>query len=101
MYSGTLPTDLAALYLAYAGHHDKAMKVGMLSGTGPSCCGLQLMTFTSHGFGFGLLQIGDIDRYLLHMYTAAKHSCTRGTCTDSSRDTRSLDAPSTAIRILA
>lgn len=86
MYSGAFPADLTLKYLQFASNFEKGMKVGMLSGTGPSCCGNQLMSFTSHGFGAGLLQHGLVDRYLLMLYTASQHGCTRGTwvCGESS-----------------
>ena len=96
MYSGAFPRDLLDKYLGFASQYEMGMKVGMLSGTGPSCCGNQLMSFTSHGFGFGLLQHGLVERYLLMLYTAAQHGCTRGTwvCGESSsidRDINTVD----------
>jgi hypothetical protein len=86
MYSGTFPRELTEKYLSFASKYEMGMKVGMLAGTGPSCCGKQLMTFTSHGYGFGLLQHGLVARYLLLLYTATQHACTRGTwvCGESS-----------------
>lgn len=54
VYSGALPEAFTAEYLEFAANHDKSMKGGMLSGTGPSCSGPQLQTFTFHNFGVGL-----------------------------------------------
>ena len=86
MYSGLFPSDLLDRYLDFAALNNKTMRLGMLSGTGPSCCGNELQTFTSHGFGFGLAQHGFGQRFLLLLYTTAAHACTRGTwvCGESS-----------------
>lgn len=39
MYAGVFPANLTQQYLVFAAMNNKTMKLGMLSGTGPSCCG--------------------------------------------------------------
>ena len=58
MFTGAgsvLPLNLTLAYLKYAEANDKAMKLGVLSGSGSSAGGPQLQTFTIQGFGHGLL----------------------------------------------
>ena len=96
LYSSVLPLNMTLAYLEYAESNDKAMKLGVLSGSGSSAGGPQLQTFTIHGFGHGLLVADLTDRFLLLLYSVATHGCTRGTwvCAEST----SIDRDKAAIK---
>lgn len=54
-------------------------KVGALTGSGGALLnGDQLMTFTGHGWGFGLLQHDFVKDFLLLFYTTSAHAYSRG-----------------------
>lgn len=56
------------------------LKLGALSGCGGDVsCGDQLMTFTVHGWGYGLLQADLVEPFLLQYYALSAHAYTRGT----------------------
>ena len=81
MWAAAVPTGIVNDVLAYNQHHSKMMRVGLPSGSGSSCCGNQLQTFTSHGWGYGLLR-NDLPRELtLALFASSAHAQTRGTWT--------------------
>jgi hypothetical protein len=67
--------------LAYNARHAKLMRVGLPAGDGSGCCGNQLMSFTSHGWGYGLLRNDEPQRHVLALFASATHAQTRGTWT--------------------
>jgi hypothetical protein len=96
MYSSVLPINMTLDFLKYAEANDKAMKLGVLSGSGGSASGAQLQTFTIAGFGNGLLLADEIDRFQLLLYSVATQGCTRGTwvCAEST----SIDRDTPAVK---
>ena len=57
------------------------MRLGALAGTGVDCCGNSLMSFTSHGWGYGLARADRPRDALLNLFTSSAHAQTRGTWT--------------------
>ena len=78
MYSGVLSEQDVNDIVSFSRYRNMSMKLGMLSGTGGDCCGSQLMTFTSHGFAWGLLQHDRITDFIMMLYSASNHAYTRG-----------------------
>lgn len=61
--------------------HGKNMRLGLLSGTGSSASGNDLMSFTQTGWGKGLLQFGYIPEFTLALFSMSTHAMSRGTWT--------------------
>ena len=78
MYSGLLSDQDVDDIVSYCRYRNLSMKLGILSGTGGACCGTQLMTFTSHGFAWGLLQKDRVTDFIMMLYSASNHAYTRG-----------------------
>ena len=78
MYSGLLSDQDVDDIVSFSRYRNMSMKLGMLAGTGGDCCGPQLMTFTSHGFAWGLLQHDRVTDFLVMLYTASNHAYSRG-----------------------
>ena len=78
MYSGVLSEQDVHDIVSFSRYRNMSMKLGMLAGTGGDCCGPQLMTFTSHGFAWGLLQHDRITDFIMMLYSASNHAYTRG-----------------------
>ncbi len=78
MYSGVLTDQDVDDIVTFSRYRNMSMKLGMLAGTGGSCCGRQLMTFTSHGFAWGLLQHDRVTDFIMMLYSAANHAYSRG-----------------------
>jgi len=81
LWSGALDNAVVKDIYAWNRHNRLMMRLGVLSGTGSDCCGNSLMSFTSHGWGYGLLRADLANAYLLNLYTMSSHSQTRGTWT--------------------
>ena len=95
MYSGVLSDQDVDDILTYSRTLNASMKLGMLSGTGGSCCGDQLMTFTSQGFAWGLLQKNKVAEFLLMFHTASSHTMSRGHWT--APESTSIDRTRTSV----
>ncbi len=95
MYSGVLSPQNVQDILNYSCMFNASMKMGMLSGTGVDCCGSQLMTVTSHGFAWGLLQHDKVAEFLLMFFTASSHSMSRGHWT--APESSSIDCTQTSV----
>ena len=78
MYSGVLSEQDVNDIVSFSRYRNMSMKLGMLSGTGGDCCGSQLMTFTSHGFAWGLLQHDRITDFIMMLHSSSNHAYTRG-----------------------
>ena len=78
LYSGILSEQDVNDIVSFSRYRNMSMKLGMLAGTGGDCCGPQLMTFTSHGFAWGLLQHDRVTDFLMMLYTASNHAYSRG-----------------------
>lgn len=80
-WSAALPTSMVDDMLAYNRRHSKMMRLGLPSGDGSGCCGNQLMSFTSHGWGYGLLRNDEVSAHVLALFASSAHAQTRGTWT--------------------
>lgn len=78
-YSGFLTSRQAQIIAEYNLNAHGLARLGMW-GAG-SGFDNHMMTFTEVGHGFGLLQQGRTDEFLLMMFTTAKHCLSRGTFT--------------------
>ena len=78
MYSGVLSDQDVEDIVSFSRYRNMSMKLGMLGGSGVGCCGPQLMTFTSHGFAWGLLQKDRVIDFIMMLYSATNHAYTRG-----------------------
>ena len=74
LWSAALPLPVVQDIYDWNRNNRLMMRLGVLSGTGSDCCGNSLMSFTSHGWGFGLLRNDDARAYLLNLYTMSCHS---------------------------
>jgi hypothetical protein len=82
-YSGALSRDEVGEILEWHKRrptlNGSSLKAGCLAGSGGALLnGDQLMTFTGHGFAYGLLQHDFVDDFLLAFYTTSAHAYTRG-----------------------
>ena len=82
-YSGAMLRDEVAEILAWhkvnPTKSGSSLKGGALTGSGGSLLnGDQLMTFTGHGWGYGLLQHDFVEDFLLLFYTTSAHAYSRG-----------------------
>ena len=75
-------TELLAYHQSVPRTGGSRLKLGILSGNGGDAeGGGSLMTFTSHGWGWGLLQADLIEPFLLQFFSLSAHAYTRGTFT--------------------
>eukprot|EP00440_Ansanella_granifera_P019137 gb/GFBE01020791.1/.p1 GENE.gb/GFBE01020791.1/~~gb/GFBE01020791.1/.p1 ORF type:complete len:845 (+),score=132.62 gb/GFBE01020791.1/:1-2535(+) len=85
-YSGALESETMAEILVWHqtqqgdGVNGSRLKLGVLAGCGGDVtCTDQFMTFTLHGWGYGLLQADQIDAFLLQYFAVSAHGYTPGT----------------------
>ena len=81
LWSAALPQRIVDDIYEWNRHNRLMMRLGVLSGTGSDCCGTNLMSFTAHGWGYGLLRNDMQNAYLLNLYSMSSHAMTRGTWT--------------------
>ena len=95
MYSGVLSEQDVDDIVSYSRNRNMSMKLGILAGTGGACCGPQLMSFTSHGFAWGLLQHDRVTDFIMMLYSASSHAYTRGFWT--APESTSIDRTQTSV----
>jgi hypothetical protein len=83
LYSGAILRseleDILAWHKLKPTQRGSSLKAGALAGSGGALInGDQLMTFTGHGWAYGLLQHDLIEDFLLLFYTTSAHAYTRG-----------------------
>ena len=79
LYSGGLDARTVGEIVAFNQNHSKLSHLGIWSGVGGFRN--QFMSFTEQGHGYGLVQHGLIDHFLLQLYAEIAVDCTRGTWT--------------------
>jgi len=82
-WSGGLSASVATDIVAYNQHNAKLSLLGVWSGVG--VFDNQFMSFTEQGHGYGLVQFGMAEEFILQLYAEMAHDCTRGswTCFES------------------
>jgi hypothetical protein len=102
MYSGALPPATAREIVAWhqtrqgSGVNGSRLKLGALSGAGNNIAnGNAFETFTTHGWGFGLLHADLAEHFLVQYYALSAHAYTRGTwiAPESAPLDRTVSAP--------
>jgi hypothetical protein len=78
MYSGGLSAKTAAQIQSYNQNHSYLARAGIWGG---GCVSTVQMAFTEQGHGYGLVQHGLVQPFLLQLYAEISHVCTRGTWT--------------------
>ena len=83
LYSGALNASVVKDIVGYNQYHEKLSHIGAWGGVGGFRN--QIMSFTEQGHGYGLVQHGMAEPFLLQLYSEMAHVCTRGswTCFES------------------
>ena len=83
MYSGALNETVVKDIVGYNQYHAGLSTIGAWGGVGQFRS--QIMSFTEQGHGYGLVQYGMAEPFLLQLYSEMAHVCTRGswTCFES------------------
>ena len=81
MWAAALPQAVVADVVAFNRQHSRMMRLGLPAGDGSGCCGNQLQSFTSHGWGYGLLRNDLPSAHTLALFATSAHAQTRGTWT--------------------
>eukprot|EP01052_Picozoa_sp_SAG31_P019103 SAG31_NODE_1381_length_8580_cov_5.632590_5_plen_834_part_00 len=77
-FSGGISTETAKQIQQYNQHHLFNSRAGIWGG---GCVSTVQMAFTEQGHGYGLVQHGMIEPFLLQLYAEMAHVCSRGTWT--------------------
>jgi hypothetical protein len=77
-FSGGVSTETAKQIQQYNQHHSFNSRAGIWGG---GCVSTVQMGFTEQGHGYGLVQHGMIEPFLLQLYAEMAHVCSRGTWT--------------------
>ena len=82
-YSGGVTAQTAQEIVDYNQNHSKLSHFGIWGGVGSFRN--QIMSFTEQGHGYGLVQHGLVEPFLLQLFSEMAHDCTRGswTCFES------------------
>lgn len=79
LWSAVLPQSTVKDIYDWNRQNRLMMRLGVLSGTGSDCCGTALMSFTAHGWAYGLMRNDLAQAYLLNLYSMSSHAYSRGT----------------------
>ncbi|KAJ9460787.1 hypothetical protein DIPPA_18222, partial [Diplonema papillatum] len=81
-YADITDSSIVRSIYNWSANNRMMMRAGFVTGSAEGgCCGDQLMSFTAHGWGYGLLQNDMVPEYILNFFTCAAHTYTRGSWT--------------------